>query len=71
MVHYHPVASSDDWVSTPTEQGRPRTVKRGVENIAVEIPSGELPPPLHPPAPNPVFSSLVTQKRLLEGPMSL
>uniref|UniRef100_U3JW54 SEC23-DDH2 WWE domain-containing protein n=1 Tax=Ficedula albicollis TaxID=59894 RepID=U3JW54_FICAL len=41
MVHYHPVASSDDWVSTPTEQGRPRTVKRGVENIPVEIPSGE------------------------------
>ncbi|KFO53111.1 Phospholipase DDHD2, partial [Corvus brachyrhynchos] len=41
MVHYHPVASSDDWVSTPTEQGRPRTVKRGVENITVEIPSGE------------------------------
>ncbi|XP_030146020.4 triacylglycerol hydrolase DDHD2 isoform X2 [Taeniopygia guttata] len=41
MVHYHPVASSDDWVSTPTEQGRPRTVKRGVDNIAVEIPSGE------------------------------
>ncbi|NXS76108.1 DDHD2 Phospholipase, partial [Pandion haliaetus] len=41
MVHYHPVASSDDWGSTPTEQGRPRTVKRGVENIAVEIPSGE------------------------------
>ncbi|NWH40055.1 DDHD2 Phospholipase, partial [Chloropsis hardwickii] len=41
MVHYHPVASSDDWVSTPTEQGRPRTVKRGVENIAVEIPHGE------------------------------
>ncbi|NXI15022.1 DDHD2 Phospholipase, partial [Irena cyanogastra] len=41
MVHYHPVASSDDWVSTPTEQGRPRTVKRGVENISVEIPSGE------------------------------
>ncbi|XP_032060055.1 phospholipase DDHD2, partial [Aythya fuligula] len=41
MVHYHPVATSDDWGSTPTEQGRPRTVKRGVENIAVEIPSGE------------------------------
>ncbi|KAM6395539.1 triacylglycerol hydrolase DDHD2 [Rhynochetos jubatus] len=41
MVHYHPVASSDDWASTPTEQGRPRTVKRGVENIAAEIPSGE------------------------------
>ncbi|NXI56887.1 DDHD2 Phospholipase, partial [Chloroceryle aenea] len=42
MVHYHPVATSDDWGSTPTEQGRPRTVKRGVENIAAEIPNGEL-----------------------------
>ncbi|XP_051496748.1 phospholipase DDHD2 isoform X1 [Apus apus] len=41
MVHYHPAASSDDWGSTPTEQGRPRTVKRGVENIAAEIPNGE------------------------------
>ncbi|NXW15923.1 DDHD2 Phospholipase, partial [Circaetus pectoralis] len=41
MVHYHPVATSDEWGSTPTEQGRPRTVKRGVENIAVEIPNGE------------------------------
>ncbi|NXF12942.1 DDHD2 Phospholipase, partial [Smithornis capensis] len=49
MVHYHPIAGSDDWVSTPTEQGRPRTVKRGVENIAVEIPSGELPSAFHPP----------------------
>ncbi|NXJ16615.1 DDHD2 Phospholipase, partial [Odontophorus gujanensis] len=43
MVHYHPVATSDDWGSTPTEQGRPRTVKRGVENIAAEIPNGEQP----------------------------
>ncbi|KFV68236.1 Phospholipase DDHD2, partial [Dryobates pubescens] len=41
MVHYQPVASSDEWGSTPTEQGRPRTVKRGVENIAAEIPNGE------------------------------
>ncbi|NXF60199.1 DDHD2 Phospholipase, partial [Ciccaba nigrolineata] len=41
MVHYHPAATSDDWGSTPTEQGRPRTVKRGVENIAAEIPNGE------------------------------
>ncbi|NWI18435.1 DDHD2 Phospholipase, partial [Crypturellus soui] len=41
MVHYHPVATSDDWGSAPMEQGRPRTVKRGVENIAAEIPSGE------------------------------
>lgn len=49
MVHYHPVATSDDWGSTPTEQGRPRTVKRGVENIAVEIPNGELASPSSPP----------------------
>uniref|UniRef100_A0A8V5H515 Uncharacterized protein n=1 Tax=Melopsittacus undulatus TaxID=13146 RepID=A0A8V5H515_MELUD len=41
MVHYQPAATSDDWGSTPTEQGRPRTVKRGVENIAAEIPNGE------------------------------
>uniref|UniRef100_A0A8C8VLV3 DDHD domain containing 2 n=1 Tax=Pelusios castaneus TaxID=367368 RepID=A0A8C8VLV3_9SAUR len=41
MVHYHPVTTSDDWGSTPTEQGRPRTVKRGVENISVDIPCGE------------------------------
>ncbi|NXA55571.1 DDHD2 Phospholipase, partial [Nothocercus julius] len=41
MVHYHPVATSDDWGSAPMEQGRPRTVKRGVENIAAEIPNGE------------------------------
>ncbi|XP_015280565.1 PREDICTED: phospholipase DDHD2 [Gekko japonicus] len=41
MVHYHPVAVSDDWGASPTEQGRPRTVKRGVENISVEIPIGE------------------------------
>ncbi|XP_043359079.1 phospholipase DDHD2 isoform X5 [Dermochelys coriacea] len=38
MVHYHPVTTSDDWGSTPTEQGRPRTVKRGVENISADIP---------------------------------
>ncbi|XP_053875135.1 phospholipase DDHD2 isoform X1 [Malaclemys terrapin pileata] len=41
MVHYHPVTSSDDWGATPTEQGRPRTVKRGVENISADIPCGE------------------------------
>ncbi|KAM9062526.1 triacylglycerol hydrolase DDHD2 isoform 3-T3 [Sarcophilus harrisii] len=41
MVHYHPVAGSDEWGSVPTEQGRPRTVKRGVENISVDIPCGE------------------------------
>ncbi|XP_044293405.1 phospholipase DDHD2 isoform X2 [Varanus komodoensis] len=41
MVHYHPVTISDDWGTSPTEQGRPRTVKRGVENISIEIPNGE------------------------------
>uniref|UniRef100_A0A8C3TIX8 DDHD domain containing 2 n=1 Tax=Chelydra serpentina TaxID=8475 RepID=A0A8C3TIX8_CHESE len=41
MVHYHPVTTSDDWGSTPTEQGRPRTVKRGAENISADIPVGE------------------------------
>uniref|UniRef100_A0A8D0XX25 DDHD domain containing 2 n=1 Tax=Sus scrofa TaxID=9823 RepID=A0A8D0XX25_PIG len=41
MVHYQPVAGSDEWGSTPTEQGRPRTVKRGVENISVDIHGGE------------------------------
>nr|XP_005286589.1 phospholipase DDHD2 isoform X1 [Chrysemys picta bellii]XP_005286591.1 phospholipase DDHD2 isoform X1 [Chrysemys picta bellii]XP_042696305.1 phospholipase DDHD2 isoform X1 [Chrysemys picta bellii] len=41
MVHYHPVTTSDDWGATPTEQGRPRTVKRGVENISADIPCGE------------------------------
>ncbi|MBZ3886783.1 Phospholipase DDHD2 [Sciurus carolinensis] len=37
MVHYQPIAGCDEWGSTPTEQGRPRTVKRGVENISVDI----------------------------------
>nr|XP_006134098.1 phospholipase DDHD2 isoform X2 [Pelodiscus sinensis] len=41
MVHYQPVATSDDWGPSPAEQGRPRTVKRGVENISVDIPCGE------------------------------
>ncbi|XP_062994934.1 phospholipase DDHD2 [Elgaria multicarinata webbii] len=41
MVHYHPVAITDDWGTSSTEQGRPRTVKRGVENISIELPNGE------------------------------
>ncbi|KAM4748055.1 triacylglycerol hydrolase DDHD2 isoform 2-T2 [Rhinophrynus dorsalis] len=41
MVHYQPLALSDEWGSTASEQGRPRTVKRGVENISVEIPREE------------------------------
>ncbi|XP_053319019.1 phospholipase DDHD2 [Spea bombifrons] len=41
MVHYQPTGMPDVWGATQSEQGRPRTVKRGVENISVEIPSGE------------------------------
>ncbi|XP_078522507.1 triacylglycerol hydrolase DDHD2 [Lissotriton helveticus] len=41
MVHYYPVGEPDEWGVTPTEMGRPRTVKRGIEAIGVEIPSGE------------------------------
>ncbi|XP_069474041.1 phospholipase DDHD2 isoform X2 [Ambystoma mexicanum] len=41
MVHYYPVGDIDEWGSTPAELGRPRTVKRGVETIGVEIFSGE------------------------------
>ncbi|XP_060237522.1 phospholipase DDHD2 isoform X4 [Meriones unguiculatus] len=41
MVHYQPVAGSDEWGSTSTEQGRPRSVKRGVESIPVDIHCGE------------------------------
>ncbi|XP_073510039.1 triacylglycerol hydrolase DDHD2 isoform X2 [Phyllobates terribilis] len=43
MVHYQPTGIVDEWGATPSEQGRPRTVKRGVENISVEIPQGEPP----------------------------
>ncbi|KAM8973249.1 triacylglycerol hydrolase DDHD2 [Pelodytes ibericus] len=41
MVHYQPTGIPDEWGATPSEQGRPRTVKRGVENISVDIPRGE------------------------------
>ncbi|KAM3867537.1 triacylglycerol hydrolase DDHD2 [Diretmus argenteus] len=41
IMQYQPVGLQDDWVSAPSEQTRPRTVKRGVDNIAVEIPDGE------------------------------
>ncbi|EDM09067.1 rCG43036 [Rattus norvegicus] len=37
MVHYQPITGSDEWGSTSTEQGRPRSVKRGVESIPVDI----------------------------------
>ncbi|XP_062371806.1 phospholipase DDHD2-like [Sardina pilchardus] len=41
IMQYQPIMLQDDWVSSPSEQGRPRTVKRGIENIAVDIPEGE------------------------------
>ncbi|KAJ8285949.1 hypothetical protein GJAV_G00032820 [Gymnothorax javanicus] len=41
IMQYQPVTLQDEWVSSPSEQTRPRTVKRGIENIAVEIPDGE------------------------------
>ncbi|XP_047236534.1 phospholipase DDHD2 isoform X4 [Girardinichthys multiradiatus] len=41
IMHYQPIGMQDEWVSSPSEQTRPRTVKRGVENIFVEIPDGE------------------------------
>ncbi|XP_037338081.1 phospholipase DDHD2 isoform X3 [Pungitius pungitius] len=41
MVQYQPIGLQDEWISSPSEQTRPRTVKRGVNNISVEIPVGE------------------------------
>ncbi|XP_042344456.1 phospholipase DDHD2 [Plectropomus leopardus] len=41
IMQYQPIGLQDEWVSSPSEQTRPRTVKRGVDNISVEIPDGE------------------------------
>ncbi|KAK2837330.1 hypothetical protein Q5P01_014542 [Channa striata] len=41
IMHYQPIGLQDEWVSSPSEHTRPRTVKRGVDNIAVEISDGE------------------------------
>ncbi|XP_060894045.1 phospholipase DDHD2 isoform X1 [Labrus mixtus] len=41
IMQYQPIGLQDEWVSSPSEQTRPRTVKRAVENISVEIPDGE------------------------------
>lgn len=41
IMQYQPIFAQDEWVSSPSEHTRPRTVKRGVENISVEIPDGE------------------------------
>uniref|UniRef100_A0A8C6PV42 DDHD domain containing 2 n=1 Tax=Nothobranchius furzeri TaxID=105023 RepID=A0A8C6PV42_NOTFU len=38
MMHYKPIQLQDEWVSSPSEQTRPCTVKRGVDKIFVEIP---------------------------------
>ncbi|XP_041088170.1 phospholipase DDHD2-like isoform X2 [Polyodon spathula] len=41
IMQYQSIGLQEDWVSSPPEQTGPRTVKRGIENIAVEIPEGE------------------------------
>ncbi|XP_077417271.1 triacylglycerol hydrolase DDHD2 isoform X2 [Vanacampus margaritifer] len=41
IMHYQPIGLQEDWVSSPSENTRPRTVKRGINNIPVEIPDGE------------------------------
>ncbi|XP_069379938.1 phospholipase DDHD2 isoform X3 [Paralichthys olivaceus] len=41
IMQYQPIGLQDEWMTSPSEQTRPRTVKRGVENIIVEIPEGE------------------------------
>ncbi|XP_060927131.1 phospholipase DDHD2 isoform X2 [Limanda limanda] len=41
IMQYQPIGMQDEWMSSPSEQTRPRTVKRGVDNIPVEIPEGE------------------------------
>lgn len=41
IMQYQPIGLQEEWVSSPSEQTRPRTVKRGVDNISVEIPDGE------------------------------
>ncbi|TNM89543.1 hypothetical protein fugu_003777 [Takifugu bimaculatus] len=38
IMQYQPLGLQDEWMSSPSEQTRPRTVKRGVDNISVEIP---------------------------------
>ncbi|XP_034026034.1 phospholipase DDHD2 isoform X3 [Thalassophryne amazonica] len=41
IMQYQPMSLQDEWLSSPSEQTRPRTVKRGVGNISVEIPDVE------------------------------
>lgn len=39
-MQYQPIGLQDDWISSPSEQTRPRTVKRGVDSIPIDIPDG-------------------------------
>lgn len=41
IMQYQPMVLQDEWMTSPSEQTRPRTVRRGVDNISVEIPDGE------------------------------
>ncbi|XP_077600390.1 triacylglycerol hydrolase DDHD2-like isoform X2 [Stigmatopora nigra] len=41
IMHYTPIGLQEDWISSPSESTRPRTVKRGVHNIPADIPDGE------------------------------
>ncbi|XP_034450570.1 phospholipase DDHD2 isoform X2 [Hippoglossus hippoglossus] len=41
IMQYQPIGMQDEWMTSPSEQTQPRTVKRGVDNISVEIPEGE------------------------------
>ncbi|CAL1615988.1 unnamed protein product [Knipowitschia caucasica] len=41
IMQYQPIFAQEEWVSSPSEQTRPRTVRRGVDSISVEIPDGE------------------------------
>ncbi|XP_061585065.1 phospholipase DDHD2 isoform X2 [Cololabis saira] len=41
IMQYQPLGMQDEWATSPSEQIRPRTVKRGVDSIPVEIPDGE------------------------------
>ncbi|XP_072289819.1 triacylglycerol hydrolase DDHD2 [Eucyclogobius newberryi] len=41
IMQYQPIFAQEEWVSSPSENTRPRTVKRGVDSISVEIPEGE------------------------------
>ncbi|XP_057687402.1 phospholipase DDHD2 isoform X1 [Corythoichthys intestinalis] len=41
IMHYQPIGLQEDWISSPSENTRPRTVKRGINNIPIDIPDCE------------------------------